>query len=124
MSRALASMRSRLPVARRNGVGMYTVTAIRRLLVDSSDAQVALAGVWKQRDHHLVRPEFTRDRARGEHRGPGRDAGEETFLAAQPSRPRGGVLVADLDDAVDDVAIQDSGHERRANPLDRMRPCL
>src|SRR5215468_9316476 len=104
---ATLSTRSRLPVARRNGVGMYTVTAMPVLLAET---QVTFAGVRQYRHHELIPRQRRRHRAGGERRGAGRDAHQQPFFAGQPPRPRDGVLVAHGDDVVDDVTVQHAGN--------------
>src|SRR5213078_1515495 len=120
---AEARRRSRLFVARRNGVGMYTVTAMlasARLALPL--AQVPLAGVWEHGHDELLGAEFRRDGAGGERCGTGGDAHQQPLLACEPSRPPDRVLVADHDDPIDDAPVQDAGHEGRADPLDRVGP--
>src|SRR5207247_9794590 len=80
-----------------------------------SDAQVTLARVRTQRTHDLIRSQLARHRTGGEHGGARGDAREEAFLAAQAPRPRGRVLVANLNDAVDDLPLQGAGAERCAD---------
>src|SRR5207249_7234395 len=107
-----ASRRSRLFVARRNGVGIYTVTAMlssARLALPM--AQIPLAGVGQHGHHELLGGELRGDGARSERRGAGGDAHEQALLAREPSRPRDRVFVADHDDPVDDTPVQDAGHE-------------
>src|SRR4051812_25500308 len=101
-SPAVDSTRSRCAVARRKGVGMYTVTmrgACRG--AGSPEAEVALAGVGQDRHHRLRRRQLGRDLAGRPRGGARRDPGEEALLAAEPARPRGGVLVTHRDDAID-----------------------
>src|SRR5437764_11592856 len=120
MSAAANFTRSRLPVARRNDVGMYTVTAAMPRL--PSRAQIALARVGKDGDDELTRRHLRGHLTRREYGGAGRSADEQAFFPREPSRPREGVLVAHEEDPVDDRAVEDPGHERRSDPLDRVRP--
>src|SRR5712692_1867250 len=119
---AATCTRSLLFVTLRNGVGMYTVTAMRGLLL--ALAEVALAGVREHGDDELGRAQFCGHGARGEGGGAGRDADQQPLLAREPPRPRERVLVAHLDDPVDDGAIQHPRDERRPDALDRVRASL
>src|SRR2546430_16277996 len=70
---AWACTRSRLLVARLNGVGMYTVTGISPSL-PSTQAQIALAGVGQDREHELRGCQRGGDRAgRSEERRVGKE---------------------------------------------------
>src|SRR2546426_1054796 len=71
---AASSIRSRLLVARRNDVGMYTVTAMPAL---ASRAQVALAGVGQHGDHARRRNLPLEDLAHAGQRSAGSDADDE-----------------------------------------------
>src|SRR5216117_2372797 len=84
--------------------------------------QVSLAGVGEHGHHELFGVELRSDGARAERGGARGDAHEQALLAREPSRPRDRVLVADHDDPVDHAPVQDTGHEGRADPLDRMGP--
>src|SRR2546427_7336906 len=89
-----------------------------------SYAQVALAGIGEHRGHQLARREIGGHRASREGGGPGGDPDEDALLAGQAARPRQRVFVTDLDDAVDDLAIEHAGNERRADALDGVGPRL
>src|SRR5207247_2159961 len=84
--------------------------------------QVSLAGVGEHGHHELFGVELRSDGARAERGGARGDAHEQALLARAPSPPRHPVLVADHDDPVDHAPVQDTGHEGRADPLDRMGP--
>src|SRR3989338_9011139 len=170
---AETSTRSRLLVARRNGVGMYTVTAMTvprffrsvsplasaeapprlarprpisplasaeappRLArprpispLASAEAptrlalpltQVSLARVGQHGDDELVRLELRGDSARGKRGGAGRGSDQQPLLAREAPRPHQRVLVAHLDDPIDDVTVEHARHERRADSLDGVR---
>src|SRR5574341_1263043 len=117
---ATTSIRSLLFVALRNGVGMYTVTAMLPSPGLSTLTQVTLARIGKHGDDELRRLELRRDGARGKRRRARGDADEQPLLAREPPRPRDRVLVTHLDDPVDDVAVEDARHERRSDALDRV----
>src|SRR5437867_266156 len=98
---------------------MYTVTAmIESFLRRLSYAEVTFARIGKHRGHELARRELGRDRGGREGGGPRRDSDQEPLLASQPSGPRQRVLVTDLDDPVDDLAVEHARNERRADALD------
>src|SRR3990167_3436700 len=152
---AETSTRSRLLVARRNGVGMYTVTAMTvprffrsvsplasaeappRLArprpispLASAEApprlalpltQVSLARVGQHGNDELVRLELRGDSARGKRGGAGRGSDQQPLLAREAPRPHQRVLVAHLDDPIDDVTVEHARHERRADSLDGVR---
>src|SRR6266436_236046 len=115
---ASACTRSRLLVARRNGVGMYTVTGIDPSL-PSTQAQITLTGVGQDREHELRRRQRGGDGAGREGGGTRGDPHEQALLASQAARPGDGVLVPHGNDLIDDVAVQHAGHERGADALDR-----
>src|SRR5437667_7008288 len=127
-SGASTETRSLLLVARRNGVGMYTCTLIVETprLLDSwwseRHAQVALPSIAQDRDDDPVARHGRRHLARGPDIGSGRDAHQQAFLARESARRRRRVLIAHLDDLVQDGPGQHAGHEGGADALNAVRP--
>src|SRR5947208_1711225 len=96
--------------------------APRGLFGEERRREVALAEVGQDRDDQLPRVlgAFGHlDRA-GD-RGAAGDAAEHALLAGQPARHLEGFLVADDDNFVDDLGVEDVGDEPRADPLDLVR---
>src|SRR5713101_2697984 len=111
-SRASTDTRSLLFVARRNGVGIYTSMLMILLLAFlERHAEIALASIAQHCHDDPVRRQRFGDAAGRPDVGAGRDADQQPFLPRQAPGRRGGVLVTDQHDLVEDGAVEHARHE-------------
>src|SRR3990172_2508737 len=85
-------------------------------------AEVALASIAHHRHDDPVRRQRFGDAAGCPHVGAGRDADQQPLLPRQAPGRRGGILVTNEDDLVEDGAVEHARHKGGADALDAVGP--